>query len=418
MESEIENFLTVSASLSALPGLENAPLTLASSSSSSSSSLLSSSSIVPSEVTLPATATSEVYYTEDILSQRAVSSSSKARSTSIADMRSLDVLSSLKTMKQILHSPSSAPASYYAVHAVNNTLLIDEVAVNDKILEDFIAAAEAGTQSANTPQSSCKQSSHTSASEGVISTDIIDSSVQSMVTKLLPNMSIDIHRTMPSTRREGEGREKECEEEDETSHLPQLVKGSEMQLGSIYLPQPSYYMPSSPAASRQIHLWQLQELRLALGSDLVLCSTEDTSSEPSIMAMKTLDTTRELQYDTCLDFYLDNIMTSIPELALCLHSKGFIRGLHLCPTHKIPYLKTALDQAASIHNTSKHTRVHHSNEFPIPENEKPMFDPSLIEANALTILRFLKENCKKDSTTYLLRRSHSNNGNVAPVLFA
>ena len=95
------------------------------------------------------------------------------------------------------------------------------------------------------------------------------------------------------------------------------------------------------------------------------------------------------------DMYLDQVMANVPELALAMHAKGFIRRVHVCHTNDIPWLNTSmlpfngLGQQGSKMNESE-----------------PINDLKMVELNALTILRFLKESCsKEDDGTYLLKRS-------------
>ncbi|CAM9424851.1 unnamed protein product [Chrysoparadoxa australica] len=124
--------------------------------------------------------------------------------------------------------------------------------------------------------------------------------------------------------------------------------------------------------------WQLQGLDMLLGSNLVVCKDGDSDRSASVHIH---DDTDELTTVTCLDYYLANIMENVPELALCMRSKGYIQGCRLVPTEDIPYL--GCDETG--------TGVQ-------------LFDPKDVELNATTLLRFLQENCQKDGGTYLLHR--------------
>ena len=78
-------------------------------------------------------------------------------------------------------------------------------------------------------------------------------------------------------------------------------------------------------------------------------------------------------------------MANVPQLALCLKDKGFIHSVNFLRTEDIPTSMFSIDRGSSS---------------PIG----PLFDPSDIDINASVLLRFLKQNCSKDNSTYLLRR--------------
>jgi hypothetical protein len=84
-------------------------------------------------------------------------------------------------------------------------------------------------------------------------------------------------------------------------------------------------------------------MKFAIGNDVVVCNAK---FHPAFI-VKTLDTTKEMELFTCMDYYLDNVISNVPELAVALHSKGYIRGIEFIKTEDIPYI-----DCSKLYNTS------------------------------------------------------------------
>ncbi|XP_039024513.1 uncharacterized protein LOC120157476 isoform X2 [Hibiscus syriacus] len=123
--------------------------------------------------------------------------------------------------------------------------------------------------------------------------------------------------------------------------------------------------------------WQFHNFRMLLGSDLLLFSNEKYAA----VSLHLWDVTRQVTPLTWLEAWLDNVMASVPELAICYHQNGVVRGYELLKTDDIFLLKG------------------------IDEDGTPAFHPHVVQQNGLTVLRFLQENCKQDPGAYWLYKS-------------
>ncbi|RHZ28998.1 hypothetical protein DYB37_001285 [Aphanomyces astaci] len=106
--------------------------------------------------------------------------------------------------------------------------------------------------------------------------------------------------------------------------------------------------------------------------------SQRTNKDHPAVSLKLHDVNDELSLCTALDYYLDNVIANIPELAICMHSHGYVRGYQLLQTRDIPYLNGAAS--------------------------RPLFDVQDVDMNATMLLRFLQQNCTASNGTYWLFR--------------
>lgn len=79
---------------------------------------------------------------------------------------------------------------------------------------------------------------------------------------------------------------------------------------------------------------------------------------------------------TWLEAWLDNVMASVPEMAICYHHNGVVQGYELLKTDDIFLLKGISDDGT------------------------PAFHPYVVQQNGHSVLRFLQDNCKQDPGSY------------------
>lgn len=127
----------------------------------------------------------------------------------------------------------------------------------------------------------------------------------------------------------------------------------------------------------RVLFWQFHNFRMLLGSDLLLFSNEKYAA----VSLHLWDVSRQVTPLTWLEAWLDNVMASVPELAICYHEGGVVQGYELLKTDDIFLVKG------------------------VSEDGTPAFYPHVVQQNGLSVLRFLQENCKQDPGAYLLYKS-------------
>ena len=79
--------------------------------------------------------------------------------------------------------------------------------------------------------------------------------------------------------------------------------------------------------------WQLRNFGMLIGTDQLVFS----SAEHPAMTLQLCDMARPLRPLTILDFWLDNLMANIPELCVCGHVDGAVKGYQARAPHRAPH---------------------------------------------------------------------------------
>ncbi|XP_040379666.1 uncharacterized protein LOC102705217 [Oryza brachyantha] len=125
---------------------------------------------------------------------------------------------------------------------------------------------------------------------------------------------------------------------------------------------------------RKVCFWQFHNFNMLLGSDLLIFSNEKYIA----VSLHLWDVSRQVTPLNWLEAWLDNIMASVPELAICYHQNGVVQGYELLKNDDIFLLKGVSDDGT------------------------PAFHPQVVQQNGLAVLRFLQDNCKQDPGAYWL----------------
>ncbi|KAI3820107.1 hypothetical protein L1987_13965 [Smallanthus sonchifolius] len=127
----------------------------------------------------------------------------------------------------------------------------------------------------------------------------------------------------------------------------------------------------------RVLFWKFNNLRMFLGSDLLIFSNDKHVA----VSLHLWDVSRQASPLAWLEAWLDNVMASVPELAICYHENGVVQGYELLKTDDIFVSKG------------------------VSEDGTPAFHPHTVRQNGHSVLRFLQENCKQDPGAYWLYKN-------------
>lgn len=331
----------------------------------------------------------------------------------------VDFLGPAENIKKLFKLPYSHARVSLAVHRVGSTLVVDGELPDADLpagFEGLLPMHETRTleaQAAERQQQSLlyEKFLYESAVQGRLPT-----ADETTETTHQPLLAADRHAPTPSTRATG-GKKRHKKAKKRTTRSPLLADASwleaekassandrDARTSSNRSPsdqQPGPHQPPFSQAFERVLKWKFRDLKMVslasatgrpvnvnltllcvygqiLGSQVLLFSNKE---HPAV-SLKLHDMDTDLSLITVLDYYLDNVIANIPELAICMHSNGLVRGYKLVETREIPYLSGAT---------------------------RPLFDIHDVSMNASMLLKFLQENCSRPNGTYWLHRKEGEN---------
>lgn len=136
-------------------------------------------------------------------------------------------------------------------------------------------------------------------------------------------------------------------------------------------PAPSAEVPNQSSFDHNYNrnvIWTFEDIEMLIGTDLPIFGG---GTHPCI-SLRLRDMSKPINVLTGIDYWLDNLMSNVPEVVMCYHLNGIVKKYELIKTEDLPRM----------------------------DNSK--FSPKLIRDVAQSILSFLKSNATKAGHTYWL----------------
>ncbi|XP_074643742.1 erythroid differentiation-related factor 1-like [Tubulanus polymorphus] len=266
----------------------------------------------------------------------------------------VDVISDSDNIKKLLKIPYSKSHVSMMVHRVGKTILIDEFDVHKHLLRQ---QKDDWKWLRNFYYDTVLQSMQGEKCFGrrTKTRDFLQN--QNMFSKFL-------YYSLPSN----ESRPKTDDDSSEPAAAAAAAAASSMGANQTASEQCNTEDTYHSEEFQRTHLWTFEDIRMWIGTDLPIFGG---SNHPCV-SLKLRDARKPINVLTGLDFWLDNLMCNVPELAMCYHVNGIVQRYEIMKTEDIPKL------------------------------ENSQFEPEVIKDIAQNILSFLKSNATKEGHTYWL----------------
>ncbi|XP_070539989.1 erythroid differentiation-related factor 1-like [Ptychodera flava] len=265
----------------------------------------------------------------------------------------VDVISASENIKTLLKIPFSKAQVSIAVHRIGRTLFLDEFDVYRHLLSapqsgrdwlrNFIIHQIRGKKF--TRKRKTRDDLHS----------------RSLLSKFLYYSIDSVENTEPYSVNEPEDTQPPGDAGTRQPDKDPMVMTSE----DTQNPCPSEF-------ARQV-LWHFEDIQMLIGSDLPIFGG---GKYPSV-SLRLRDESKPINVLTGLDYWLDNLICNVPELAMCYHLNGIVQNYELLKTEEIPQIRGS------------------------------QFKPGVVKDIAQNVLSFMKSNCTKEGHTYWLFKGNN-----------
>lgn len=295
-----------------------------------------------------------VYGLQHVLSQSTGFSSFRMAHMFPDCVGEVDVVSDAENIKNLLKLPYSRGQVSMMVHRIENTLLIDEF----DIYKHLLKTAEKEWEWLRKFFYDHVRQSFSEKDRNLYLQNKSRNALQqkSLVSKFL------YHSLVESS-------------DDSSSYESQNAKPESFPVSGPALPEPNLEEevpdPTTNHKYNRNVVWTFEDIQMLIGTDMPIFGG---TTHPCI-SLRLRDMGSPINVLTGIDYWLDNLMSNVPEVVMCYHLNGIVQKYELIKTEDLPNM----------------------------ENSK--FSPAVIRDIAQNILSFLKSNATKAGHTYWLFKS-------------